>query len=46
MAARPDSHYFEFLAERAAWSRTTDGQTSIRWPPGTEGEKRLHRPGI
>jgi Pyridoxamine 5'-phosphate oxidase len=43
----PDSHYFEFLAERAAWvSYDGEGQTSIRWRVGTDGEKRLYKPGI
>jgi predicted pyridoxine 5'-phosphate oxidase superfamily flavin-nucleotide-binding protein len=42
----PDSHYFEFLAERAAWVTYDDGQHSVRWRLGAEGEKRLYRPGI
>lgn len=43
----PDSHYFEFLAERAAWvSYDGEGQTSIRWNLEDEAEKRLYRPGI
>ena len=42
----PDSHYFEFLAERAAWVTYDEGQTSIRWRLGAEGEKRLYKPGI
>jgi predicted pyridoxine 5'-phosphate oxidase superfamily flavin-nucleotide-binding protein len=42
----PDSHYFELLAERAAWVTYGDGQTSIRWRAGSEGEKHLHVPGI
>lgn len=42
----PDSHYFEFLAERAAYVTYGDGQTSIRWQLGTDGEKHLHVPGI
>ena len=43
----PDSHYFEFLAERAAWvTYDGEGQTSLRWHVGAEGEKRLYRPGI
>jgi predicted pyridoxine 5'-phosphate oxidase superfamily flavin-nucleotide-binding protein len=42
----PDSHYFEFLAERAAWVTYDEGQHSIRWRLGEEGEKRLYRPGI
>jgi hypothetical protein len=42
----PDSHYFELLAERAAWVTYEDGQTSIRWREDGEGEKHLYRPGI
>jgi hypothetical protein len=43
----PDSHYFELLAERAAWVEYDDGgQTSIRWREGADGEKRLHKPDI
>jgi len=43
----PDSHSFEFLAERAAWvSYDGDGQTSIRWRIGAEREKSLYRAGI
>ena len=43
----PDSHYFEFLADRAAWvTYDGDGQTSIRWRAGGDGEKRLYTPGI
>jgi predicted pyridoxine 5'-phosphate oxidase superfamily flavin-nucleotide-binding protein len=43
----PDSHYFELLAERAAWVEYDDrGQTSIRWREGSEGEKHLYRPDI
>ena len=43
----PDSHYFEFLAERAAWvTYDGNGQTSIRWRVGADGEKRLYVPGI
>ena len=43
----PDSHYFELLAERAAWVEYADGgQTSIRWREGADGEKRLHKPDI
>ena len=43
----PDSHYFEFLAERAAWvSYDGNGQTSLRWRIGVDGEKRLYVPGI
>jgi predicted pyridoxine 5'-phosphate oxidase superfamily flavin-nucleotide-binding protein len=42
-----DSHYFDLLAERAAWvSYDGDGQTSIRWRVDGEGEKRLYKPGI
>ena len=42
-----DSHYFEFLAERAAWiTYDGGGQASIRWRVGEDGEKRLYRPGI
>jgi predicted pyridoxine 5'-phosphate oxidase superfamily flavin-nucleotide-binding protein len=41
-----DSHYFEIVADRAAWVTYGDGQTSIRWREGVEGEKRLYRPGI
>ena len=39
---------FQFvLAERAAWiTYDGDGQTSIRWRLGEDGEKRLYRPGI
>ena len=42
----PDSHYFDVLAERAAWVTYDHGQTSIRWREGAEGEKRLFRAGI
>jgi pyridoxamine 5'-phosphate oxidase-like protein len=43
----PDSHYFEFLAERAAWvTYDGNGQTSLRWRLDAEGEKRLYVPGI
>jgi hypothetical protein len=43
----PDSHYFEFLAERAAWvTYDGEGQTSIRWRVGADGEKHLYTPGI
>ena len=42
----PDSHYFEILAERAAWVTYGDSrQTSIRWREGRP-EKRLERPDI
>ena len=43
----PDSHYFEFLAERAAWvTYDGNGQTSVRWRLDGDGEKRLYTPGI
>jgi predicted pyridoxine 5'-phosphate oxidase superfamily flavin-nucleotide-binding protein len=42
----PDSHYFEFLAERAAYVRYDDGQHSIRWRLDGKGEKHLYVPGI
>jgi hypothetical protein len=43
----PDSHYFEFLAERAAWvTYDGKGQTRIQWRHGEAGEKRLYVPGI
>ena len=42
----PDSHYFDVLAERAAWVTYDKGQTSIRWRAGDEGEKHLYRPDI
>jgi hypothetical protein len=42
----PDSHYFEVLAGRAAWVSYDNGQTSIRWRAGDEGEKHLYRPDI
>jgi hypothetical protein len=43
----PDSHSFEFLAERAAWvTYDGKGQTSIRWRLGADSEKRLYTPGI
>jgi hypothetical protein len=43
----PDSHYFEVLAERAAYVTYGDGgQTSIRWRADAEGEKRLEKPDI
>jgi hypothetical protein len=41
-----DSHYFELLAERAAWVTYEDGQRSIRWRADVEGEKHLHVRGI
>ena len=35
----PDSHYFEFLAERAAWvTYDGKGQTLIRWRVSADGE--------
>jgi Pyridoxamine 5'-phosphate oxidase len=40
----PDSHYFELLAERAAWvTYGDDTQRSIRWREG-EPEKHLEKP--
>jgi len=42
----PDSHYFELLAERAAYVTYDEGQHSIRWWLGGEGEKHLYVPGI
>jgi predicted pyridoxine 5'-phosphate oxidase superfamily flavin-nucleotide-binding protein len=42
----PDSHYFDILAERAAWVTYDKGQTSIRWREGVEGEEHLYRAGI
>jgi hypothetical protein len=42
----PDSHYFELLAERAAYVTYDNGQTSIRWSSDAPGEKRRFRPGI
>lgn len=42
----PDSHYFDLLAERAAWVTYGDErQTSIRWRAG-EPEKHLEKPDI
>ncbi len=43
----PDSHYFEFLAERAAYV-TYDGmgQTTLRWQSDRAGETRTYRAGI
>jgi len=42
----PDSHYFELLAERAAWITYGDEkQQSIRWRVGT-AEKHLEKPDI
>lgn len=43
----PDSHYFEFLAERAAWvTYDGKGQTRVVWNSELAGEKRLYVPGI
>lgn len=43
----PDSHYFEFLAERAAWVTYGDErQSSIRWRLGAGPEKHLEKPDI
>ena len=43
----PDSHYFELLAERAAYVLHDDrGQTTLSWREGVDGEKRLYKPGI
>jgi hypothetical protein len=43
----PDSHYFEILAERAAYVTYGDStQRSIRWRAEGVGEKRLERPDI
>jgi predicted pyridoxine 5'-phosphate oxidase superfamily flavin-nucleotide-binding protein len=40
----PDSHYFELLAERAAWVSYGDSrQRSIRWQLG-QAEKHLEKP--
>jgi predicted pyridoxine 5'-phosphate oxidase superfamily flavin-nucleotide-binding protein len=40
----PDSHYFELLAERAAWVSHGDSrQRSIRWQLG-QAEKHLEKP--
>ena len=42
----PDSHYFELLAERAAWITYGDEkQQSIRWRAGSP-EKHLEKPDI
>jgi predicted pyridoxine 5'-phosphate oxidase superfamily flavin-nucleotide-binding protein len=42
----PDSHYFELLAQRAAWVEYGDDtQRSIRWREG-EPEKHLEKPDI
>jgi Pyridoxamine 5'-phosphate oxidase len=43
----PDSHYFEVLAERAAYvTYDGEGQTSIRWRSDRDGETRSYRAGI
>jgi hypothetical protein len=43
----PDSHYFEIVAERAAYVSYGDSrQRSIRWRAGDESEKHLERPDI
>jgi hypothetical protein len=43
----PDSHYFEFLAERAAWvTYDGKGQTRVVWKLAEPGEKHLYVPGI
>jgi hypothetical protein len=42
----PDSHYFEVLAERAAYVTYGDGQTSIRWHSDRPGEEHRFVPGI
>ena len=43
----PDSHYFEILAERAAYvTYGEDSQYSVRWRIGDSGEKRLEKPDI
>ena len=42
----PDSHYFELLAQRAAWvAYGDDVQRSIRWREG-QPEKHLEKPDI
>ena len=42
-----DSHYFEFLAQRAAWvTYDGKGQTRVVWKLGRPGEKRLYKAGI
>jgi hypothetical protein len=42
----PDSHYFEILAERAAYvSYDDNGQLSVRWHVGS-GEREAYRSGI
>ena len=42
----PDSHYFELLAERAAWiTYGEEKQRSIRWRVGSP-EKHLEKPDI
>jgi hypothetical protein len=42
----PDSHYFEVLAERAAFVTYDGGQTSLRWRSDAPGERRRFVPGI
>jgi hypothetical protein len=45
--APPDSHYFEFFAERAAYvTYDGNGQTTLRWQADRSGERRAYRPGI
>ena len=42
----PDSHYFELLAERAAWiTYGEEKQRSIRWRAGSP-EKHLEKPDV
>jgi hypothetical protein len=41
-----DSHYFEVLADRAAYVTYGDGQTSIRWRNDERGERRRFVPGV
>jgi len=42
-----DSHYFEFLADRAAYvTYDGKGQTMLRWQSDRPGERRDYRPGI
>jgi Pyridoxamine 5'-phosphate oxidase len=42
----PDSHYFEILAERAAYVIYENGQHSLRWRSDMPGERRRFVPGI
>jgi hypothetical protein len=43
----PDSHYFEFLAERAAWvTYDGKGQSRTTWNLSNRGEKHLYVRGI